>query len=179
MTSNNTWVTSAGGPLILIPQSACHRWGGAPRTYPDDEGDYGRACDVDGYVGLIDVGTTQALVLGDMPARTTFLPQYNVLVREIAGDEDDADLPNLVAELLPRVAWEAGPVWTITEPAVLFDSVYDSTEIAAEEHLRIDLPVGNYLVEAGYIEVPSEYLILVRLSVVDRHIPTATSPSGQ
>lgn len=74
MNCDNTWVTSAGGPLILIPESACHHWGGAPRTYPDDEGDYGRACEVDGYVGLIDVGAAQALVLGDMPARTTFLP---------------------------------------------------------------------------------------------------------
>jgi hypothetical protein len=68
MNSDRTWVTSAGGPLILIPESACHLWGGAPRTYPDEEGDYGRACDVDGYVGLIDVGAAQALVLGDMPA---------------------------------------------------------------------------------------------------------------
>ncbi|MET8326547.1 Imm21 family immunity protein [Streptomyces sp. NPDC005181] len=163
MNSDNTWVTSAGGPLILIPESVCHHWGGAPRTYPDDEGDYGRACAVDGYVGLIDVGAAQALVLGDMPARTTFLPQYDVLVREVAGDEDDAELPALVADLLPRVEWEAGPTWTIKEPVVLFDSVYESTEIATEEHLRIDLPAGNYLVDAGYIEVPSEYLIIVRL----------------
>ena len=30
MNSDNTWVTSAGGPLILIPESVCHHWGGAP-----------------------------------------------------------------------------------------------------------------------------------------------------
>jgi hypothetical protein len=115
MNSDNTWVTSAGGPLILIPQSVCHQWGGAPRTYPDDEGDYGRACGVDGYLGLIDVGAAQALVLGDMPARTMFIPQHNVLVREIAGDADDADLPALVTDLLPRMEWEAGPTWTIEQ----------------------------------------------------------------
>ncbi|WP_329309667.1 Imm21 family immunity protein [Streptomyces sp. NBC_01262] len=177
MNSENTWVTSAGGPLILIPQSVCHHWGGAPRTYPDDEGDYGRACEVDGYVGLIDVGGVQALVLGDMPARTTFLPQHNVLVREIAGDEDDANLSALVADLLPRVEWESGPTWTINEPVVLFDSVYESTEIATEEHLRIDLQTGEYLIEAGYIDVPSEYLILVRL-LRDR-LPPSAGRDGQ
>ncbi|MEU0946682.1 hypothetical protein ABZ379_28630 [Streptomyces canus] len=40
MNSENTWVTSTGGPLVLIPQSVCHHCAGAPRTYPDDEGDY-------------------------------------------------------------------------------------------------------------------------------------------
>jgi hypothetical protein len=177
MNSENTWVTSAGGPLILIPQSVCHHWVGAPRTYPDDEGDYGRACEVDGYVGLIDVGGAQALVLGDMPARTTFLPQHNVLVREIAGDEDDANLSALVADLLPRVEWESGPTWTINEPVVLFYSVYEPTEIATEEHLRIDLQTGEYLIEAGYIEVPSEYLILVRL--LRDQLPPSAGRDGQ
>jgi hypothetical protein len=158
-----TWVTSAGGPLILVPESACSHWGGAPPTYPDDEGDYGRACEVDNYTGVIEVDAAHALVLGDMPARTTFLPDLNIFVREVAGDEDDADLPAIVSRLVPKMIWESGPVWTIREPVILFDSVYDSSEISREEHLRIDLPLGDYAVEAGYIETPSEYLILVRL----------------
>ncbi|MFE3269288.1 Imm21 family immunity protein [Streptomyces sp. NPDC059215] len=81
MDSENSWVTSAGGPLILIPESVCQQWVGAPCTYPDDQGDYGRTCEVDGYVGLIDVGGTQALVLGDTPARTTFPRQHNIMIR--------------------------------------------------------------------------------------------------
>ncbi|MFJ4926153.1 Imm21 family immunity protein [Streptomyces sp. NPDC088736] len=123
MDSENSWVTSAGGPLILIPESVCYQWAAAPCTYPDNEGDYGRACEVDGYVGLIDVGGAQSLVLGDMPARTTFLPRHNVLVREIAGGEDDAGLSDLVANLIPRVEWETGPTWTVSEPVILFDSL--------------------------------------------------------
>lgn len=162
MNRDNTWVTSLGGPLILVPQSAGHHWGGAPPTYPDNEGDYGRACEVDGYVGLIGVGAAQALVLGDMPARTTFLPRNNILIREIAGDEADADLPALVTRILPDVTWQPGPVWTVTEPVILFDSVHSWEDMITEEHLIIDLPKGDYLIEAGYIETPSEYLILVR-----------------
>ncbi|MFE3269223.1 Imm21 family immunity protein [Streptomyces sp. NPDC059215] len=177
MDSENSWVTSAGGPLILIPESVCYQWAAAPCTYPDNEGDYGRTCEVDGYVGLIDVGGAQALVLGDMPARTTFLPRHNVLVREIAGGEDDAGLSDLVANLIPRVEWETGPTWTVSEPVVLFDSAYQSTEIATEEHLRIDLPTGAYVIEAGYIEPSSEYLILVRL--LRDHLPLSTDRAGQ
>jgi hypothetical protein len=36
-----TWVTSLGGPLILVPESACHHWHGASNAFPED--DYGRA----------------------------------------------------------------------------------------------------------------------------------------
>jgi hypothetical protein len=75
------------------------------------------------------------------------------------------------------VEWESGPTWTINEPVVLFDSVYESTEIATEEHLRIDLQTGEYLIEAGYIEVPSEYLILVRL--LRDQLPPSASRDGQ
>lgn len=163
MADELTWVESTGGPLVLVPESVCHHWGGAPLTYPDDEGDYGRACEVDQYTGVIDVAGAQALVLGDAPARTTFLPQHGVLVREVAGDENDADLPALVAGLLPHVGWQRGPTWSIREPVVLFDSVHAFTDIATQEHLRVSLPAGEYLIEAGHIEVPSAYLILVRL----------------
>lgn len=122
--------------------------GGAPRNYPEDEGDYGRAYEVGGYVGLIDVGDVRALVLGDMSARTTFLPELNVLVREVAGDDDEAGLPDLVAGLRQNVDWEPGSVWRVTGPVILFDSVYDFTEIENEAHLRVDLTMGEYAVEA-------------------------------
>jgi Immunity protein 21 len=163
--TDTTWVTSLGGPLILIPESACHHWGGAPRDYPDHEGDYGRACAVDGYVGLIDVGTTKALVLGDMPARTTFLPEHGVLFREITAD-DALDPSATVARLLPEIEWEPKLSWEVTEPVILFDSAYDYPHVidANEEHLRVSLTPGNYDVQAAYLEVPDEaYLILVRL----------------
>jgi hypothetical protein len=98
------WVTTLGGPHILIPQSACHLWNGAPRNYPDEEGDYGRACAVDDYVGLIDVGHARALVFADHPGRTTFLPSHGILLREIAGGDDDEVL-EATLRLLPTVNW--------------------------------------------------------------------------
>ena len=163
--SDTTWVTSLGGPLILIPESACRHWGGTPRDYPDHEGDYGRACAVDDYVGLIDVGPATALVLGDMPARTTFLPEHCILFREIAAD-DSVDPSAAIVGLLPEIKWEPGPFWEITEPVILFDSAYDYPHVveANQECLRVSVTPGRYHVQAAYIEIPEQaYLILVRL----------------
>jgi hypothetical protein len=164
--NDSSWVTSLGGPLILVPESACPSWDGAPPTYPDDEGDYGRACAVDDYIGLIDVGATQALVLGDHPARTTFLPERALLVRSIAADHD-FDPEAALSELLPTLEWQEQLTWMITEPLILFDSVYGYSYVVSEneEHLRVELTPGRYLVEATYLEIPDEaYLILIRLT---------------
>jgi hypothetical protein len=136
-----------------VPESACPHWRGTPRNYPDDEGDYGRACAVEDYIGLIDVGPAQALVLGDDQARTTFLPEHGVLFREVARS-DDLDPTTLVAEQLPAIEWNPSLTWKITEPLILFDSAYDYPHLvdANEEHLRIDLSPGRYIAEATYLE---------------------------
>jgi hypothetical protein len=163
---DTTWIRSLGRPLIVIPESACHHWGGAPPSYPDEEGDYGRACAVDDYIGLIDVGPAIALVLGDMPARTTFLPEAKLFLREIAGS-DDFDAAAAVTDLLPSLTWKSALKWDITEPLVLFDSACDYAWVreSDEEHLRIELSPGRYHVQATYLEIPEEaYLVLVRLT---------------
>ena len=160
------WVTTLGGPHILIPQSACHLWNGAPRNYPDEEGDYGRACAVDDYIGLIDVGHARALVFADHPGRTTFLPSHGILLREIAGGDDDEVL-EATLRLLPTINWGSRLSWEVTEPLILFDSAYDYPYVvnAGEEQIRVDLTPGRYTVEAAYLEIPdTAYLILVRLT---------------
>jgi len=161
-----TWVTSLGGPLILVPHSACPLWRGAPPNYPEEEDDYGRACAVDGYIGLIDVGHAKALVLGDYPARTTFLPGHRILLREIAGGNDEEIIAAALGAL-PAIDWQSQLTWEITEPLILFDSAYDYPHVvsAGEEQLRIDLPPGRYSAEAAYLEIPdTAYLILVKLT---------------
>ena len=162
------WVTSLGGPLILIPESACYHWGGAPEDYdyPDHTGDYGRACAVNDYVGLIDVGPTKALVLGDHPADTTFVPEHGILLRVIASDPDLEPTPT-VSALLPDVEWEPGLSWEVEEPVILFDSAYDYPHVidANEERLRVNLAPARYDVQTAYVEIPDEaFLILIRLA---------------
>jgi hypothetical protein len=84
------WVESAGGPLLAAPESELAHWGGST----DDDGpveswgDYGRACSVQGYVGLVGIGGQQALVLGDEPASTTYLADERLFLRRAAADSE-------------------------------------------------------------------------------------------
>ncbi|WP_018352888.1 Imm21 family immunity protein [Longispora albida] len=157
------WVRSLGGPLIVMPEPACREWGGASDGYADEPGDYGRARDVEDHVDVINVGGFEALVLGEEPARTTYLPEHRTFLRVTAADVD-RDLPALVGELLPEADWVSHTWWTVPGPVVLFDSVYEAGQIAGEEHLRIDLEPGTYIVEAATVEAPEAYLTLVRLT---------------
>ena len=79
------WISSDGGPLILIGQSALSQWLGI------DSADYERACLVEDYVGVLDVGGSQAIVLGDEPCQTSsFIDDTeNVfLIRWVYADND-------------------------------------------------------------------------------------------
>ena len=56
--------------------------GAAVRIRPVETwGDYGRACSVQGYISLVDVGGQQAFVLGDEPASTTYLAEERLFLR--------------------------------------------------------------------------------------------------
>lgn len=60
------WISSAGGPLVLVPKVLQPRWRG---TYGVPS-DYDVACGVEGYVGVIEKAGGQILVLGDEPLQT-------------------------------------------------------------------------------------------------------------
>jgi hypothetical protein len=61
------WISSAGGPLILLPKALQQQWQG---TYGVPS-DYEVACGVEGYAGVIEKVGCQILVLGDEPLETT------------------------------------------------------------------------------------------------------------
>ncbi|TQS18334.1 Imm21 family immunity protein, partial [Microbispora sp. KK1-11] len=115
------------------------------------------------YMGLIDVGPAQALVLGDTPALTTFLAERKALVRWVGADSEEgivhAAMEVMDAESAPE---DEALTWTIEEPLILFDSVLGHQDIPSWEHLRVDLTPGRYTVRAAYVEHPRAHLILVR-----------------
>ncbi len=129
----------------------------------DDEGDYRRACDVDGYIGLVDVGPAKALVLGDQPAITTFLPASDLFVRWIAASSE-AEVLDVATEAVGSARWDEELTWDIDGPVILFDSVVGHDDLATEEHLRIDIPPGCYTVRAAYIQTETVMTVVVRLT---------------
>ncbi|MER5399057.1 immunity 21 family protein [Streptomyces sp. NPDC002599] len=155
------WVESGGGPLIAIPETVLPFWAGADGD--DMSCDYDRACDVDGFVGLLPVGDTRALVLGDDPASTTYLPEHGAFVRWCAADSED-ELLAVVPAALSQARWEREVVWTVPGPVVLFDAAWPGTASGRADHLRVALEPGRYGVRAARVEPgPETWVGLVQL----------------
>ncbi|MGW1998107.1 Imm21 family immunity protein [Embleya sp. NPDC001921] len=160
-----TWVTSAGGPLIVVPDVLRSLWQGVDEdsfdTYDsfEDWGDYGRACAATSgssaqsrNVALIPVGGAHALVLGDGHASTTFLPERRLFI-QYAPDGPETEFLEGLDQALAEVRWADGDLfWTVPGPCTLFDAAWPGDE--TDEHLRVDIPAGRYCVrvaDAGHI----------------------------
>ncbi|WP_406836342.1 immunity 21 family protein [Streptomyces sp. AHU1] len=155
------WVESGGGPLIAIPETVLPFWAGADGD--DMSCDYDRACDVEGFIGLLPVGDTRALVLGDDPASTTYLPEHGAFVRWCAADSED-ELLAVVPAALAQAAWEPEVEWTVPGPVVLFDAAWPGTASENTDHLRVVLEPGRYGVRAARVEPgPETWVGLVQL----------------
>ncbi|MFF7205500.1 Imm21 family immunity protein [Streptomyces sp. NPDC008141] len=152
-----TWVASMGGPLIVVPVSALQDWGGCTEAGmvigdTDESDDYDRACAVDDLAGVIpiDESGTRALVLGDEPATTCYLPERRLFLRWLAADSD-ADLLAAAERVLadPETAWENCGVWETDGPAVLMDSAESG------EDLAMPYPGSSRLPEQAPVVVPA------------------------
>jgi hypothetical protein len=155
------WVESGGGPLVVVPETVLSFWAGADGE--DMATDYDRACEVDGYVGLLPVGDSVALVLGDEPASTAYLPDQGTFVRWSAANSEDELLAEVPAALAAAV-WENEVRWNVPGPVVLFDSAWPGDEADRAEHLRVPLEPGPYAVRAAYARPgPETWLGLVQL----------------
>ncbi|MFB6827097.1 Imm21 family immunity protein [Streptomyces virginiae] len=146
------WVESGGGPLVVVPAEVLDRWEGADGEGP--ESDYDRACAVVDRTGLLTVGPSHALVLGDEPSSTTFLPEHGVFVRWVAAESEAELLAGVEAVVKDGdenddVVWEDGKVWEVPGPVVLFDSAWPGAEVEPDNHARVELTPGRYAVRAA------------------------------
>ncbi|GAA3142054.1 immunity 21 family protein [Planomonospora alba] len=153
--------------MIAVPESELDGWAGVDDNDGSVEtwGDYGRACAVEGYIGLVAVGAQQALVLGDEPVMTTYLTNERLFVRwaaaysetelvaaarrALAGRPDDDDDEDLI--------------WQVQEAAVLFDSAVPGAELDPDERFTIDLEPGRYRVRSTHVVDEDHRMILVHL----------------
>ncbi len=129
------WIDSRGGPLILLASNQLLHWNGI-------DGDYDRACAVDGWIGVLSVGAGQALVLNDEPLSTT---QWLVAGRQLLVCCGYARDELSVAQHLERAGTLDFPhPSTVVDfghrSVVLFDAVVTGSELDDEEVLRMKLP---------------------------------------
>ncbi|GAB3986912.1 Imm21 family immunity protein [Plantactinospora veratri] len=125
------WVDSGGGPLVVVPETSLRDWRGVDPVDVNDDSDAERAYAVEGLAGVVAVGRAeaQALVLGDEPASTCYVPEMHALVGWDAAQNADSLINaarKLVADL--TVAWDDCGVWETDGPAVLMDAGEDGAE---------------------------------------------------
>lgn len=155
------WVESGGGPLIAVPETVLPFWAGADGD--ETVSDYDRACEVDRLVGLLPVGDSAALVLGDEPASTSYLADHDTFVRWGAADSEDELLAAVPAAFATAV-WEDEVSWTVPGPVVLFDAAWRGNESVDTDHVKVPLAPGRYAVRAANVRPgPETWLGLVQL----------------
>jgi len=159
------WIESAGGPLLLLSEQNLGSWGGAlelmsgpaakasysPGGKPTD---YDRASSVEDFVGLIVVGTEQALVLGGEPLQTTWMPSQagrgGMVVRWVFGESENEFL-RWVDEI-PGAAFRPHGTFLAQGPRLfLFDSAIVGRNVKSkpDEYLLVELEPGTYEIETA------------------------------
>lgn len=161
------WVNTMGGPLIAVPATALNAWRGCTMegviagdgTAPDD---YDRVCEVNTLAEAIPVGENgaQALVLGDEPARSCFLPDHRGFLRWLAA-YSEAELMTAAEKVLtdPATPWEECGSWVTDGPAVLMDSAESGAELDVRysdgrlpEQAPVPLSAGRWRIRAVHTQ---------------------------
>jgi hypothetical protein len=175
-----TWLGTDAGHLILMPRALRPRWSGIEPpidgrvvealfrwNQPTDAAcDYDRACDVQDYVGILDVDSGSAIVLGQDPLPATWqaLPGGGVVIARLYTSE--VGTPSSLPPLSPLAWHEVGLIECDDSPLVLFDS----TEVGWEEpvfpSLELKIAAGRYGVAHAKLATDKMELWLVRLHPV-------------
>ncbi|MFE2304618.1 Imm21 family immunity protein [Streptomyces sp. NPDC059411] len=141
-----TWWETEGGPFVLVPRDALSHWSGT-------EGDYDRACAVMGLVGVLELPDgAEALVLGDEPLSTAYLPEHRVLARWCYAESAEG-VADIIVAGLTAAEWDEGPVLHTSGGLVMFDAAYFGNEVGAlVAGTVLDLGAGRYRVDSAEVE---------------------------
>ena len=114
-----------------------------------EETDYGRACEIHNYLGVVDMGNDFALVLGDEPMLSTVLYSTDrkfVIARWVYGDNK-----NFVDQILQSLDTTKIENWQLSltldllsDKEYLFDSASNFHEIEKEAYLSANIEQGHY-----------------------------------
>lgn len=152
------WVGNDGGPFLLIPKKHLQAWEG---TYPPSNGrvveaqfrydptipatDYDRACDIEAYLGLLEVGRGTTLVLGDEPLMTAWYPKSNggILIRWRYA-ECEADILAALDVVGLETYTSSGLALEIDDTSVIMMSACDRDLEFTYDFVEIKIVPGRY-----------------------------------
>lgn len=170
------WIESSGGPLILIDSEAVEFWSGIlerssylqgtceqSTDYMDPlETDYGKACSVNDYLGVVSIEKQNVLVFGDEPLPTTIV-HSSILETTIAqwvyGEKESEKALQTVG--LPALNWSFNEAIKFSSPEqYLFDAAIDGRSLDTKNDgtffLKMNLLPGEYQVFSTFYEPDSQ-----------------------
>jgi hypothetical protein len=157
------WISSTGGPLIVVPQEFAHAW----RGQDSESGHYELASEVD-YAAIVDASAGEdqpfpVLVLWDEPLDTAFDDEWGIIIQWRFA-ESEADLLDLVSRTASDAQWEAVGSTTGYVAWQIFDAADNGDEVDAEASILVRLD-GDVL-RAEVVEVQGNECAarLIRLS---------------
>jgi hypothetical protein len=166
------WIDSGGGPLLLLEEHLLGYWKGFnfSKQHPDFVTDYDFACEIDDYLGVIEVGPGYGLVLGGEPMSTAWLPfsdtKNGLLIRWMFAENENA-VTNAVNDL-QSVTWQKTGIEIdfSGDRLILFDSACAGSQVG--EKLEIKISEGRYSAETAHHQPNKETsLILHRFSLLN------------
>lgn len=153
------WVSGDGGPLILMEKKYLTNWEGSDassngrvveansRWGLDVATDYDLACDVEDYLGLIDVGKGKALVLnGDELATTWFSLSENqegILIRWNYGNSE-SEVIDFAKSVLDEVKKDENIEFVIEDSKLILFVAAESGNDKIYPRLNFNLSNGTY-----------------------------------
>ena len=154
-----TWISGDGGPLILMKKKYLASWEGsdAPsngrvveaisRWGLDVATDYDLACDVEDYLGLINVGEGKALVLSGEQLATTWFPLFEnaqgILIRWEYGNSE-IEVIDFAKSLLNEVEKDEDIEFSVGNSELVLFVAAESGSDKVYPRLEFNLSKGTY-----------------------------------
>jgi hypothetical protein len=161
------YVSSLGGPRVLLPTKHIARWiaelGDAPTP---DGGLYRLACSVDDYCGVIALWETPLLIFGDDPADIYYSPDEfdGLFFRWVAANSLNELTEFAVAQALSE-SWDQITIFHATDSDMtLMDTcTFDGD---SQPRIRLQLRLGSYAFKSRYSEKSDVAAIVHRLEYI-------------
>jgi hypothetical protein len=163
-TLQHVWISDpAAGPLVVVRKALLDFWGGDSETGRDGLSDCARARAVR-ELGALDMKGGSALVLGDGPTRTTWLPkpQGGMFVRWVSASNEAAALA--ATDAGADATWmPTGCTFATGGGAHVLFPASSSGATAREERLAFELPEGDYDILCSVLETADASVLVYRL----------------
>lgn len=167
------WISSGGGPFILLPDSLLKFWNG---VFIEDQlvldsrpTDYDRAGKIIEYAGILEVGPGSGIVLGEEPMLTAWQPfeesKGGIFIRWRWADSEQ-EVESHISRLPQDLAWENhGEIYFNERVFKLFDAAEPGLDIIGES-LELELSPGTYTIgSCGYSPDSQTSVVLVCLTL--------------